>query len=92
VILLFVLIAVAYAYIAVAFTQWGNNEKGIDLWMLAAIMALWPVALSLTYVISEVRLRIKWRKYRGGRYLRKTFNAAAIDKHLAKYGHDDKVG
>ena len=90
--ILFVLIALVYTYIAVAYTVWSENARLFDVITMGALMAVWPIALPVGYVFGEVRLRIKWRKYRGGRYLRKTFNATAIDEHLAKYGHDDKVG
>ena len=82
---LLIVALVLYTYTAVAFTQWGNHERGIDLWMIAAIMALWPVMLPVAFVFGEVRLRLKYKKYRGGRYIRKTFDANAIDEHIAKY-------
>jgi hypothetical protein len=88
-ILLFLLIALLYTYVAVALAYWGVNERAYDIFVAGALMTLWPVSLPVGYLYSAVRLRIKWRKYRGGRYLRKTFDAAAIDAHferMASYG------
>jgi hypothetical protein len=83
---LLIVALVLYAYIAVAVTVWSENSRLFDIVTMAALMSVWPVALPVGYLYGAIRLRIKYKKYRGGRYLRKSFNAAAIDEHIAKYG------
>lgn len=89
-IILFVLLALLYTYVTVALTYWGVQERPFEIFVVSIAMALWPVFLPIGYLYGTIRLRIKYKKYRGGRYVRKTFNAAAIDEHLAKYGHNDR--
>jgi hypothetical protein len=62
------------------------NERRFDIFTMAALLAVWPVSMPVAYLYGLIRLEIKWRRYRGNRYLRKTFNAAAIDERIAKYG------
>ena len=95
-ILLIVVLCLLYTYVAVAYTVWSENARWFDIVTMAALMAVWPVALPVGFVFGTIRLRLKWRKYRGGRYLRKTFDAAGIDAQLdrvAKYNaeHGRKV-
>jgi len=94
--ILFLICALVYTYIGVAMAMWSMNERPFDIFTMAALLAVWPVSLPVTYLFGLIRLRLKWRKYRGGRYLRKTFDAAGIDAHLdrvAKYNaeHGRKV-
>jgi hypothetical protein len=92
-ILLLVLIVVVYGFIAVAAALWGTNERRFDILTIAVLPCVWPLSIPLMFAYGTITLRIKWRKYRGGRYLRKTFDAAAIDAHferMASYGHDAK--
>jgi hypothetical protein len=77
---------IVYTFLAVALCMWGLDEKPFDIWTMAALLAFWPVTMPVGYLYGFIRLEIKWRRYRGNRYLRKTFNAAAIDEHIAKYG------
>jgi hypothetical protein len=84
--LLIVAIVIVYGFVSVAAALWGMNERSFDILTMAALLCVWPISLPLAFAYGTVRLRIKWRKYRGGRYLRKTFNASAIDEHIAKYG------
>jgi hypothetical protein len=85
-VILLIVALVLYTYIAVAVTVWSENSRLFDIVTMAALMSVWPVALPVGYLYGAIRLRIKYKKYRGGRYVRKTFNQAAIDAHIAKYG------
>ena len=92
-ILLLLAVLVVYGFVAAALTSWGENNRLYDIMVTALFMAVWPVSMPLGYVYGTIRLRLKWRKYRGGRYLRKTFDAAGIDAHLdrvAKYNAEHK--
>ena len=76
---------IVYTFIGVAMAMWGLNERAFDIWTMAALLAVWPVSMPIGYLYGLIRLEIKWRRYRGNRYLRKTFDADAIDAHIAKY-------
>lgn len=84
--ILLLICALVYTYIAVYITSWASEGNALEAMTAALVMAVWPIGLPFAYLYGTIRLRIKWRKYRGGLYLRKTFNAAAIDDHIAKYG------
>src|ERR1017187_9560474 len=90
---LLVVAVLLYVYIALALAYWGVHERLYDIIVASALMTFWPLFLPVGYVYTAILLRVKWRKYRGGRYMRKTFDAAAIDAHIecmASYGHDAK--